>query len=240
MQRGGGSGRAQGSNRPGGASAASGRGTGAGSNQSSGGRVSMTQRANSLKSLAQQDDDNRRSRHLEAMMLLKIPPRQNKVVVALQHTVWLVFFGILAVLLWFIFGILSYFFCACGHGKTCFAIARCILNPWRKGSNIWKKPGHRFCCLHLVWMVVPGLILLVIHLLCALMCVILIVACPMACNHFRLAMLSLSPFGLVFNYNDAKMALNLKPREGQMSRMQSRASKNFWGSKSGGGGSRIM
>eukprot|EP00391_Amoebophrya_sp_Ameob2_P013965 CAMPEP_0178999660 /NCGR_PEP_ID=MMETSP0795-20121207/10203_1 /TAXON_ID=88552 /ORGANISM="Amoebophrya sp., Strain Ameob2" /LENGTH=62 /DNA_ID=CAMNT_0020692497 /DNA_START=274 /DNA_END=462 /DNA_ORIENTATION=- len=62
----------------------------------------------------------------------------------------------------------------------------------------------------------------------------------MACNHFRLAMLSLSPFGLVFNYNDAKMALNLKPREGQMSRMQSRASKNFWGSKSGGGGSRIM
>ncbi|CAD7952321.1 unnamed protein product [Amoebophrya sp. A120] len=193
-----------------------------------------------FQSLAAQDLDVRKDRHLDTMQCVQLPKNQKKPMIAVQHTFWLVFGGMPLVILWAVFGCLMIFpgalLGAYSHAWNCWGIAAIILYPWKKDKNIWQKPNQRAAAGgvgNILWFPF-GLVLFLLHLLGAFLCLLSVVCIPVACNHMRLANIALTPFGLAFTRDDAKEAIVLKPRETVASQMHSRISTrgNFWNSKS--------
>jgi uncharacterized membrane protein YccF (DUF307 family) len=103
----------------------------------------------------------------------------------LGNIIWIVFGGLISAILWFIAGILCCItFVGIPFGIQCFKIASFVLSPFGRGfvGNI-------------IWIILLGWELCIAHLTVGLIFCITIIGIPFGKQHFKLAKLSLVPFG---------------------------------------------
>ncbi len=116
----------------------------------------------------------------------------------LGNLVWFVFGGFILCLLWLLAGFLACItIVGIPFGIQCFKIAGLILCPF--GRNV--EVGHfGFGGLlgNVLWIVLLGWELCVLHLVTGLVFCVTIVGIPFGIQHFKLAKLSLMPFGAKF------------------------------------------
>ena len=81
-------------------------------------------------------------------------------------------------------------------GYQCFKIAGAVLTPF--GHEIVETdppPGPLSLLLNILWIILPGLELAIMHLLLALFFALTIVGIPLAAQHMKLVKVALLPFG---------------------------------------------
>ena len=81
-------------------------------------------------------------------------------------------------------------------GFQCFKIAGGVLAPF--GRDVYEKepPGGAISIImNVIWIILPGLELAIMHLLLALVFAITIVGIPLAAQHMKLVKVALVPFG---------------------------------------------
>ncbi|MDX1498717.1 MAG: YccF domain-containing protein [Woeseiaceae bacterium] len=81
-------------------------------------------------------------------------------------------------------------------GIQCFKLAGGVIAPF--GREVYEKdpPGGSLAVvLNIIWIILPGLELAVMHLLLALLFALTIVGIPIASQHMKLLPLALLPFG---------------------------------------------
>ncbi len=81
-------------------------------------------------------------------------------------------------------------------GLMCFRIAGGVIAPF--GRDVYEKepPGGILCLiLNILWIILPGLELAILHLLLAAFFALTIVGFPIAVQHVKLAKVALLPFG---------------------------------------------
>ena len=81
-------------------------------------------------------------------------------------------------------------------GFQCFKIAGGVLMPFGREVVETEPPGGPLAVvLNIVWIILPGLELAIMHLLLALFFAITIVGLPIAAQHLKLVKVALLPFG---------------------------------------------
>lgn len=81
-------------------------------------------------------------------------------------------------------------------GFQCFKLAGGVLTPFgREVYEVEPPPGITTTILNVIWIILPGLELAVMHLLLALFFALTIVGIPIAAQHIKLIPLALLPFG---------------------------------------------
>ena len=115
----------------------------------------------------------------------------------LGNIIWIVFGGFIVFLL-YLFGSIILMITIIGipFGIQTLKIAMLALMPF--GKEV--RPGHRFTgCLYVVinviWILVAGIELALLHLTLALFFAITIIGIPFALQHLKLTQLALLPFG---------------------------------------------
>lgn len=81
-------------------------------------------------------------------------------------------------------------------GYQCFKIAGAVLTPF--GHEIVETdppPGPLSLLLNILWIILPGLELAIMHLMLALFFALTIVGIPLAAQHMKLVKVALLPFG---------------------------------------------
>jgi len=113
----------------------------------------------------------------------------------LGNLFWLLLGGIVLSLIWAIIGLLLCItIIGIPFGLQCFKIAGLVLWPFGRevtpgGFGMMGAIGN------VIWILVCGIELCIAHLLCGLVFCITIVGIPFGLQHFKLAKLSLIPFG---------------------------------------------
>lgn len=113
----------------------------------------------------------------------------------LGNIIWIIFGGFFAAILWFIAGLVCCItFIGIPFGIQCFKISAFVLYPFGrdveiKGFGIGRLVGN------VIWIIILGWELCVYHLLVGLLLCITIIGIPFGRQHFKLAKLSLVPFG---------------------------------------------
>ena len=108
---------------------------------------------------------------------------------------WLIFGGLIEALLWLLIGlVLCVTIIGFPFGVQCIKIAGFVLWPFGRevipgGFGVMGAFGN------IVWILVCGIILALTHLLFGLLYSITIIGIPFGIQHFKLAKLSLIPFG---------------------------------------------
>lgn len=115
----------------------------------------------------------------------------------LGNLVWLIFGGLLMAASYFILG-LAYCITIIGIpvGVQLFKLGVLSLSPF--GHEVADRGGSMGCgsmLLNLLWIVFGGLEMAVAHALIGLLFCITIVGIPFGMQHFKLAVLALTPFG---------------------------------------------
>ena len=113
----------------------------------------------------------------------------------LGNLLWLLLGGIIISLVWAIVGlILCVTVIGIPFGIQCLKISGFVL--WPFGRDI--SPGN-FGVIgalgNIIWILVCGIELAIAHLFCGLLLFITVIGIPFAFQHFKLAKLSLMPFG---------------------------------------------
>ena len=116
------------------------------------------------------------------------------------------FMTVLGNILWFIcggfFSALSWFFAGrlwcitivgIPLGKQCFKFAGLARFPFGKAVNYGVGAGSLI--LNIIWLLVTGIIMAIGHALLGVLCCITIIGIPFGLQYFKLAKLSLMPFG---------------------------------------------
>lgn len=81
-------------------------------------------------------------------------------------------------------------------GFQCFKIAGGVLAPFGREVVETEPPGGPFSLiLNIIWIILPGLELAIMHLLLAAFFALTIVGIPIAAQHLKLVKVSLLPFG---------------------------------------------
>lgn len=81
-------------------------------------------------------------------------------------------------------------------GFMCFRIAGAVLTPFGHEIVETEPPGGAFSLLlNILWIILPGLELAIMHLLLALLFALTIVGLPLAAQHMKLVKVALLPFG---------------------------------------------
>jgi len=111
------------------------------------------------------------------------------------NIIWLILGGLVEALLWLLIGLLLCItIIGIPFGMQCIKIAGFVL--WPFGREI--IPG-RFGVMgafgNIIWILICGIALCITHLTFALLYCITIIGIPFAIQHFKLAKLSLIPFG---------------------------------------------
>jgi uncharacterized membrane protein YccF (DUF307 family) len=81
-------------------------------------------------------------------------------------------------------------------GLQAFKLARAVAAPF--GTKVVEREGASGCLsvvLNLIWILLPGLELAIIHLVLAIVLGITIIGLPFARQHVKLVPLALTPFG---------------------------------------------
>ncbi len=83
-------------------------------------------------------------------------------------------------------------------GLMCFRLAGGVLAPFGREVVNTEPPGGAVAIImNLIWIILPGLELAIMHLLLALLFAITIIGLPIAAQHMKLVPLALLPFGHV-------------------------------------------
>ena len=113
----------------------------------------------------------------------------------LGNLIWLIFGGLIEALLWFIIGlILCVTIIGIPFGVQCMKIAGFVLWPFGReiipgGFGVVGALGN------IIWILLVGIILALTHLIFAMLFCVTIIGIPFGLQHFKLAKLSLIPFG---------------------------------------------
>jgi len=120
----------------------------------------------------------------------------------LLNLIWLILGGFLVVLAYLLGGIvLCITIIGIPFGIACFKLAGLALAPF--GCEIREKepPGGAIAVImNVIWILLPGLELAVLHLLLALVFAVTIVGLPLAAQHLKMTRLALLPFGFEARY----------------------------------------
>ena len=115
----------------------------------------------------------------------------------LLNLVWLVFGGFLIVL-GYLLGALLLCITIIGipFGIQCFKLAGLALAPFGREVREKEPPGGALAVImNILWIILPGLELAVLHLILALAFAITIIGLPIAAQHLKMTRLALLPFG---------------------------------------------
>ena len=81
-------------------------------------------------------------------------------------------------------------------GLMCFRLAGGVLAPFGREVVDTEPPGGAVAIImNIIWIILPGLELAIMHLILALLFAITIVGLPIAAQHMKLVPLALLPFG---------------------------------------------
>lgn len=110
------------------------------------------------------------------------------------NLIWLLFGGIISSILWFIAGLLLCLtVIGIPFGIQCFKISSFVLLPF--GKEIEYNFGFTSVIGNLIWIILLGWELFLLHIVAAITLAITIVGIPFAIQHFKFAQLALFPFG---------------------------------------------
>lgn len=117
----------------------------------------------------------------------------------LGNIIWLVFGGIILAIFWFIAGLLLCItIIGIPFGLQCFKIAGLVLWPFGRDVQLGSF-GVGGLILNILWLIFFGLGLALSHLITGIILCITILGIPFGLQHFKLAKLSLMPFGAKFS-----------------------------------------
>ena len=111
------------------------------------------------------------------------------------NLLWIVLGGVILSFLWFIVGLLLCItIIGIPFGMQCFKIAGFVLWPFGRditpgGFGVMGVIGN------VIWIIVCGIELAIVHLICGLLLCITIIGIPFALQHFKMAKLAFIPFG---------------------------------------------
>lgn len=112
----------------------------------------------------------------------------------LGNLIWLIFGGFFSAISWFFIGILWCFtIIGLPIGMQCFKMAKISLAPFGKKIELDGKSGSLI--LNVFWLIFGGVELAAAHAVWGLILCLTIVGCPFGKQFFKLAKLSLMPFG---------------------------------------------
>ena len=115
----------------------------------------------------------------------------------LGNILWLIFGGLIAGLGYILGGLLMCLtIVGIPFGIQCFKLAGLALAPF--GSEVREKEppsGAIAVIMNIIWIILPGLELAVLHLILALAFGITIIGLPIAAQHLKMTRLALLPFG---------------------------------------------
>lgn len=113
----------------------------------------------------------------------------------LGNLIWIIFGGLLSALSWFIIGCLwCITIIGIPIGRQCFKMAKLSLTPFGK-DVVREEAEFGSCLLNVLWLLFGGLELAAMHLTFTVLLGITIIGIPFAKQQFKLALLSLLPFG---------------------------------------------
>jgi uncharacterized membrane protein YccF (DUF307 family) len=115
----------------------------------------------------------------------------------LLNLIWLIFGGFIVVIGYLLGAILLCItIIGIPFGIQCFKLAGLALAPFGREIREKEPPsGALAVIMNILWIVLPGLELAVIHLLLALVFAITIIGLPLAAQHLKMTRLALLPFG---------------------------------------------
>lgn len=115
----------------------------------------------------------------------------------LLNIIWLVFGGFIIVLGYLLGAILLCLtIIGIPFGVQCFKLAGLALAPFGREVREKEPPGGAVAVLmNILWIILPGLELAVMHLFLALAFAITIIGLPIAAQHLKMTRLALLPFG---------------------------------------------
>ena len=115
----------------------------------------------------------------------------------LLNIVWLIFGGFLIVI-GYLLGSLILCITIIGipFGIQCFKLAGLAIAPFGREVREKEPPGGCVSIvMNIIWIILPGLELALIHLMLALVFAITIIGLPIAAQHLKMTRLALIPFG---------------------------------------------
>ena len=115
----------------------------------------------------------------------------------LLNIIWLIFGGFIIVLGYLLGAIvLCITLIGIPFGIQCFKLAGLALAPFGREVREKEPPsGALAVIMNIIWIILPGLELAVLHLLLALAFGITIIGLPIAAQHLKMTRLALLPFG---------------------------------------------
>jgi uncharacterized membrane protein YccF (DUF307 family) len=115
----------------------------------------------------------------------------------LLNIVWLIFGGFLVVLGYLLGAVLLCItLIGIPFGIQCFKLAGLALAPFGREVREKEPPGGALAVImNIIWIILPGLELAVLHLILALAFGITIIGLPIAAQHLKMTRLALLPFG---------------------------------------------
>lgn len=112
----------------------------------------------------------------------------------LGNLLWFIFGGFIAALGWFFVGILwCITIIGIPVGVQCFKFA--ALSMWPFGKEVDYSGGTASTIINLIWLLLGGIELALMHAVIGLLLYITILGIPFARQHFKLARLALLPMG---------------------------------------------
>ncbi len=117
----------------------------------------------------------------------------------LGNLVFFIFGGFLIFLGYVLGGILLCLtIIAIPFGLMCFRLAGSVIAPFGREVRETEPPGGPITLImNIIWIILPGLELAIMHLLLALFFLLTIVGYPLAVQHMKLVPMALLPFGHV-------------------------------------------
>jgi uncharacterized membrane protein YccF (DUF307 family) len=115
----------------------------------------------------------------------------------LLNLIWLILGGFIVVIA-YVFGGLMLCITIIGipFGIQCFKLAGLALAPFGREVREKEPPsGALAVIMNIIWIILPGLELAVLHLFLALFFAITIIGLPIAAQHLKMTRLALLPFG---------------------------------------------
>ena len=115
----------------------------------------------------------------------------------LLNIIWLIFGGFIIVLGYLLGAILLCItIIGIPFGIQCFKLAGLALAPFGREIREKEPPGGALAVImNIIWIILPGLELAVLHLFLALAFAITIIGLPIAAQHLKMTRLALLPFG---------------------------------------------
>lgn len=113
------------------------------------------------------------------------------------NIIWLILGGLVVALIYFLVGVVLFFtIIGIPFGIQLFKLGEYAL--WPFGRELVSKPGEPGCVsivMNLLWILLGWWEVALVHLICGLVFCITIVGIPFGLQHFRMALMSVFPFG---------------------------------------------